>query len=367
MPPIGYNHISRRVRIHDVVHIHSTGQHGPDRNMTSEPSSRIEVAAEVLEAEKRIRPHIRQTPLERSAYLSELADAEVHMKLETAQITGSFKLRGAMNKVLSLSKEERARGIVTASSGNHGAACAYLMSHFGIPGTIYLPESVNPAKLAAIRAYGATTELVPGDGIEAERRARKVAEETGKSYVSPYNDPLIIGGQGTIGLELRRQMEDLDAIVLPVGGGGLASGVAGYLKSVNPEIEVVGCQPQNSRVMYESVQAGKILELESSSTLSDGTAGGIDLDSITFEICRHLIDDWVLLSEAEIGGAILFAAERQHLLIEGSGALAIAALLRDPERFSGSTVVLVVSGSKLGMDDLRRLLAGDTRSTAEAG
>jgi threonine dehydratase len=262
-----------------------------------------------------------------------------------------------MNKVLSLSEEEREKGIVTASSGNHGTACAYLMTHFGIRGTIYLPESVSAAKHDAIRAYGAPVELVPGDAIEAERRARRVAEETGKTYVSPYNDPLIIGGQGTIGLELRRQIERIDSIVLPVGGGGLASGVAGYLKSVEPDIEVIGCQPHNSRVMYESVQAGRILDLESQPTLSDGTAGGIDEDSITFDLCRTLIDDWVLLSEEEIGDAILVAVEHQHVLAEGSGALAVAALMRDPERFAGQTVVLLVSGSKLGMEALRQLLA----------
>jgi len=317
----------------------------------------FDVAAEVLAAEHRIHGHIRQTPVERSAYLSNPADADVWLKLETAQITGSFKLRGAMNKVLSLNKEERDKGFVTASSGNHGTACAYLMSHFGIPGTIYLPESVSPAKHEAMLAYGAHIELVPGDAIEAERLARKVAAETGRTYVSPYNDRLIIGGQGTIGLELRRQVESIDTIILPVGGGGLASGVAGYLKSVDHDIEVIGCQPENSRVMYESVQAGEILDLESQPTLSDGTAGGIDADSITFELCRDLIDDWVLLTEEEIADAILLAAERQHVLIEGSGALSIAAFLRDPERFNGQSVVLVVSGSKLGMDTLRELLA----------
>jgi len=321
------------------------------------PASRLEVAAEVLAAEHRIRGHIRQTPLERSAFLSNLADADVYLKLETAQITGSFKLRGAMNKMLSLSKVEREKGVVTASSGNHGTACAYLMTHFGIPGTIYLPESVSAAKHEAMRAYGANLELVPGDGIEAEKLARKVAAETGRTYISPYNDPLIIGGQGTIGLELRRQIESLDSIVIPVGGGGLAAGVAGYLKSVDPKVEVIGCQPENSRVMYESVQAGEVLDLESQPTLSDGTAGGIDADTITFEVCRTLIDDWMLLAEEEIAQAILFAAERQHLLIEGSGALSIAALLRDPQRFAGQTVVLIVSGSKLGMDTLRELMA----------
>ena len=316
----------------------------------------IDVSAEVLAAEHRIRGHVRQTPLERSATLSRLADGDVYLKLETAQVTGSFKLRGAMNKVLSLSKDERQRGIVTASSGNHGTACAYLMTHFGIPGTIYLPESVSPAKHEAIRAFGAPTELVPGDGIEAEKLARRVAAESGRTYISPYNDPLIIGGQGTIGLELRRQIESLDAILLPVGGGGLAAGVAGYLKSVDAEIEVIGCQPHNSRVMYESVKAGRILDLESQPTLSDGTAGGIDADSITFEPCRTLIDDWVLLREEEIGAAVLHAAEHEHVLAEGSGALSIAAFRRDPERFAGQTVVLLVSGSKLGLDTLRNLL-----------
>lgn len=322
----------------------------------------LDVAAEVLAAEQRIRGHIRQTPLERSAFLSRLLDADIYLKLETAQITGSFKLRGAMNKMLALSPEEREKGVLTASSGNHGTACAYLMAHFGIPGTIYLPEGVSPTKLEAIRSYGADTELVAGDGIEAEKRARRLAAERGQTYISPYNDPLIIGGQGTIGLELRRQLETIDAILIPVGGGGLIAGVAGYLKSVDPKVEIIGCQPENSRVMYESVRAGEILDLESQPTLSDGTAGGIDADSITFDLCRRLIDDWELLSEPEIADAILLAAERQHLLVEGAGALSIAALRRDPERFSGRTVVLLVSGSKLGFDTLRQLMAasGDT-------
>ncbi len=316
----------------------------------------IDCGAEVLTAERRIREHIRQTPLERSNHLSELARADVYLKLESAQITGSFKLRGAMNKMLSLSDEERQRGVLTASSGNHGTACAYLMSRFGIRGTIFLPESVSAAKLEAIRSFGAPVELVPGDGIEAERLARKLAAERDQVYVSPYNDPLIIGGQGTIGLELRRQLESLDTVFLPVGGGGLASGVAGYLHSVDREIEIIGCQPENSRVMYESIRAGRVVERESRPTLSDGTAGGVDQDAITFDLCRRLIGDWELLSEDEIGRAVLLALERQHLLIEGAGALGIAALCRNPERFEGQTVVVVVSGSKLDMNALRRLL-----------
>ncbi len=319
--------------------------------------SELDIAAAVLAAETRIRAHIRQTPLERSNYLSDLAEADVYLKLESAQITGSFKLRGAMNKMLALSDEEREQGVLTASSGNHGAACAYLMTRFGIRGTIYLPESVAPAKLEAIQSFGADTELVPGDGIEAEKLARRLAAETGRTYVSPYNDPLIVAGQGTIGLELRRQLETLDTVLIPVGGGGLAAGVAGYLKSVDAAIDIIGCQPENSRVMYESLRAGEVLDRESQPTLSDGTAGGVDADSITFEMCRDLIDDWALLSEDEIAGAILLALGKQHLMIEGAGALSIAALVRNPERFAGQTVVLIISGSKLGMDTLRELLA----------
>jgi len=324
--------------------------------MSESASRRLDVQSQVLEAEQRIRAHIRQTPLERSPYLSKLADAEVLLKLECVQITGSFKLRGAMNKMLSLTEEERERGVLTASSGNHGAACAYLMTRFGISGTIYLPESVTPAKLEAIEAYGAHTELVAGDGIEAERLARKLAAERGQTYVSPYNDPLIVGGQGTAALELHRQLERLDTVLVPVGGGGLAAGIAGYLKSVDPEITIIGCQPENSRVMYESIRAGEILDLESKPTLSEGSAGGIDHDSITFEICRDLIDEWVLLSEKEIADAILLALANEHLMIEGAAALAIAALARTPRRFAGQTVVLVLSGSKLSMQTLRELL-----------
>ena len=318
---------------------------------------RLDIPRLVIEAEQRIRGHIRQTPLERSSYLSRLADADVYLKLESSQITGSFKLRGAMNKMLALSDAEKSNGVLTASSGNHGAACAYLMTRFGISGTIFLPDSVSPAKLEAIRSYGADTELVPGDGIEAERLARRLAEERGQTYVSPYNDPEVIGGQGTIGLELRRQTESLDVLVVPVGGGGLIAGVGGYLKSVDPSIEIIGCQPCNSRVMYESVAAGEIVDIESQPTLSDGTAGGVDCDSITFDVCREVVDEWELLPEDEIAAAILVALDKHHMLIEGAGVLPIAVLLRNPRRFAGQTVVLLASGSKLALDTLRELLA----------
>ncbi|SVA30307.1 uncharacterized protein METZ01_LOCUS83161, partial [marine metagenome] len=320
-------------------------------------AARLDFAELVIDAEQRIHGHVRETPLERSNFLSQLTGADVYLKLESSQITGSFKLRGAMNKMLALSEKERANGVLTASSGNHGTACAYLMNYFKIPGTIFLPESVSPAKLEAIQSFGPDTELVPGDGIEAEKRARNLAASRGQVYVSPYNDPLIIGGQGTIGIELQRQTENIDVILVPVGGGGLVAGVGSYLKSRDRKVEIIGCQPENSRVMYESIQAGEIIDMESKRTLSDGTAGGIDHDSITFDACRNVISDWALLSEQEIAAAILVTLERQHLMVEGASALTIAALMQNPQRFAGQTIVLLLTGSKLGLETLRNLLA----------
>lgn len=316
----------------------------------------MDVRAEVLAAEKRIRSYIRRTPLEFSPALSRTGDASVHLKLENFQLSGSFKLRGAMNKLLSLSNEERSRGVVTASSGNHGAACAYAFQQFGVAGTIYLPETASTAKIDALRLYDAELKLHGRDIVEAERIARQVAEKENRVFLSPYNDPLVIGGQGTIGLELEEQVENIDAVIVPVGGGGLIAGIAGYLKSVNRAITVVGCQPENSAVMAHSLQAGQILDEESQPTLSDGTAGGIEQGSITFELCRDLVDDFVLLSEEEIRTALRLILQNHHLLLEGSGALSVAAFLQQKKQWKGKNVVLVLSGSKISLEALCEVL-----------
>ena len=316
----------------------------------------MDVRSSVIEAEKRIRPHIRETPVEESIWLSEVTGGEVFLKLENLQITNSFKLRGAANKLLSLSDEESSRGIVTASSGNHGSAIAYLLRRFGWPGTIYVPETVSRAKVGALEQYGADLKFHGQDGIETENFARQIAEEKGMTYVSPYNDEKIIGGQGTIALELEGQLGEIDAVVVPVGGGGLIAGVAGYLKSLDPSIDIVGCQPRNSKVMYESLAAGKILDLPSEPTLADGTAGGIEVDSLTFTVCQETIDEMLLIEEEEIEDSIRQVLKRHHLLIEGAAALSVAALLRDVERFAGKKVVLVLSGARISLDVLRELL-----------
>ncbi len=307
-------------------------------------------------AEDRIRPHIRETPLEHSPFLSRETGATVFLKLENLQLTGSFKLRGAMNKVLSLSSEELGRGAVTASSGNHGHAFAYLTEHFDFPGTVFLPETTEPGKIDTLKTFGAEIRIQGDDCVRAEAAARAAAADRGLTYISPYNDLQVIAGQATVGIELGRQAEGMDAVLVPVGGGGLIAGIAAWLKSGDSDITIIGCQPENSRVMYESIRAGRILDLESLPTLSDGTAGGIEAGSLTFPVCRDLVDGFVLLSEDEIRDALRLVLEKHHILIEGAAALTVAALLKEPARFQGQRVALVLSGSALSLATLRKIL-----------
>jgi threonine dehydratase len=315
-----------------------------------------EILSEVLAAEGRIRSRVRETPLEHSPYLSGLSDAEVYLKLESHQLTGSFKLRGAMNKLLSLSPEERDRGVVTASSGNHAGAVAFALSEIGGSGIVYLPSTVSRAKVEALEPYGCELRFVGSDSVEGELEALRVSREEGIPYVSPYSDPKVIGGQGTVAVEIERQLERFDAVFVPVGGGGLISGIAGYLKARSPSVRIVGCQPEASRVMYESLAAGRILDIPSEPTLADGTAGGIDPDAITFPICQRDVDEMVLASEEEIAQAMRLAIERHSMLIEGAAALPIASFLRNRSSYAGKTVVLVVSGKKVSLDTLKKIL-----------
>ncbi|MEM6806927.1 MAG: pyridoxal-phosphate dependent enzyme, partial [Bacteroidota bacterium] len=243
----------------------------------------MNILPDIQIAHTRIAPYILRTPVEYSPYLSKICEAEVWLKLEHLQITGSFKLRGATNKVLSLSLEEKERGVITASTGNHGSAFAYIADKLGCKGTIYLPPTAAPTKVEMMRMYRVKLEFFGKDSVDAELEAKRVAAEEGQLFLSPYNDREIVAGQGTIGAELEEQVPHMDAVFVPVGGGGLISGIAGYLKARKLEVEIVGCQPANSAVMYESIKAGKILDIASLPTLSDGTAGGMEPDSITFD------------------------------------------------------------------------------------
>lgn len=316
----------------------------------------FDIKNEVLIAETRIRTHIKQTPLDYSVALSRKTKTNVFLKCETLQYTGAFKVRGAINKLLSLTPAQREQGVVTASSGNHGAAVAFGLDKLHMKGTIFVPENASSAKLDNIRNYTNDLKFYGTDTMHTEMHALEYAKKHNMIYVSPYNDLQVIGGQGTIGLELVNQLDAIDAVFVPIGGGGLISGIAAYVKSVAPKVKVIGCLPANSPVMAESIKAGRIIEMESLPTLSDGTAGGIEPDSITFDICRQFVDDYILVSEEEIKNAVITMIKAQHLLIEGASGVVLAALLKEAKKFQGKNVALVLSGANISLDILKTIL-----------
>jgi threonine dehydratase len=307
-------------------------------------------------AEARIRAHVRQTQLEHSAVLSALTDASVYLKLENLQRTGSFKVRGAFNRILSLTEQERARGIVAASSGNHGAAVALAMSQCAVGGVIFVPENASRAKVENIRRLGGDVHAAGEESGASEIFARGYAGDHGMTYISPYNDEAVIAGQGTIGAEIARELPSVEAVVVSVGGGGLISGVAGYLKAMKPGLEAIGVSAKNSMAMSESVRAGHVVETEHLPTLSDGTAGSIEQGTITFGLCRALVDSFVDIGEDDIRSALRLFIESHAMLCEGSAALAIAGLLASKKRLRGKTVVVVICGANITADKLKSAL-----------
>jgi len=310
----------------------------------------------ILEAHARIAPHILLTECRYSPALSEAAGADVRLKLENTQLSGSFKLRGVMNRLLTLAPDEKGKRLVAASTGNHGAAFAHAVAELGLEGLLFLPKTVTAKKLEAIEASGIPYELVGDDCVETENHAHAFAVANSDVWVSPYNDPAIVAGQGTIGPELRKQVAGLDAVLIPVGGGGLAGGIGAFIKAVDSSTEVIGCEPSASAVMHESVKAGHIVEMESLPTLSDATAGGIEAGSITFDLCRKVVDRYELIDEDEIATAIRFLHGEEKLTVEGGAALPVAVMLRRPEALRGKTVALVISGSKIDEAVLARVL-----------
>ena len=315
----------------------------------------MELAEVIFKAEKDIRPILKETPCEFSQSLSD-ADTEVFLKLENLQYTGSFKLRGATNKLLSLSDADKARGVVTASSGNHGAATAYAGTKLGVKVLVFVPEHASVAKIEAIKRFGADVRLYGDDGVITERYARSYAKGLDMPYISPYNDLDVVSGQGSVGVELMRQCEGLDAVFIATGGGGLIAGTAAALKSVNQCLRVIACSPQNSAVLIESLKAGKILDLPSLPTLSDGTAGGVEEGSVTFELCQNLVDEYVLVTEDEIKTSLKQFIAEEHMLIEGAAAVAIAAFQKTRTKYKNKKVALVICGANISLDDLKKVI-----------
>lgn len=298
----------------------------------------------------------RETPLDEAGAFSERTGTTFLMKCEHLQPTGSFKIRGAMNKVLSLNAREREMGIVTASSGNHGMATTRAARAGGVEATIYLPESVSPLKLANMKRAGARTILVPGAGVECERAGRAAAETEGRTYVSPYSDPDVIAGQGTIGVELSRQCLDLAAVYVCVGGGGLIAGIGAYLKQTLPGTDIVGCWPENAPAMHACIENGEIHDVIETDTLSDGSAGGVEEGAITFPLCQEVIDRHVLVSETEIAQAMRDTAEAERYIIEGAAGVAVAAALRTGEDYAGRNIAVVICGRNVALSVFRKAL-----------
>jgi threonine dehydratase len=316
----------------------------------------MNLSKEVLAAEARIRPFIRETPLHYSLFLSKLGRCEAYLKLENLQHTGSFKARGALNKLFSLSAPERRAGVVAASTGNHGLAVAFGATQLGINGTIFLPENASPQKVQALRNYEVEIKFYGNDCEATESHARAEAGKTGQVYLSPYNDPKVVGGQGTIGIEILRQAESIDSIMVSVGGGGLISGIAGYVKGLRGDIEIIGCLPENSPVMYDCVRAGRIVDSVVSPTLSDGTAGGIEAGAITFEPCQRYVDDWVLVSENEIRDGMKFVFEHERFVIEGAASVVVASFAKIKEKLKGRNVILVMCGGNIDIEEFKKLI-----------
>jgi threonine dehydratase len=317
----------------------------------------LDLKNEVLNAQNQIRSYIRETPLDFSVGISKTTNAQVYLKCENIQYTGSFKVRGALNKLFSLSLAERNQGVVTASSGNHGAAVAYGLKKLNIPGIVFVPENTSIAKIENIRNYDASLKFYATDCMQTEMYAREYAKMRDMIYVSPYNDLQVVAGQGTIGLEITRQLDKIDAIFVPIGGGGLISGIAGYVKSISPKIQVIGCLPENSPVMANSIKAGKIIEMETKPTLSDATAGGIEPGAITFDLCKNLVDDFIVVSEQEIKNAIITIIKTQRYLVEGASAVALASLLKNSDQFVGKNVVVILSGANISLEKLKDVLS----------
>jgi threonine dehydratase len=316
----------------------------------------IDIEALALDAESRIRAHVRETPIEASPILSELTGANVFLKLENLQVTNSFKARGAFNRLLTLTPEEKSRGFISASTGNHGAGVAYAAKQLGINGIIFVPETASAVKVENIRRFGGEVRTF---GVEAgitELHARAYANKNGMPFVSAYNDPVVIGGQATIGVEILRQLPTIHVVVAAVGGGGLISGTAGYLKAVRPGVSAIGVSARNSMALAESVRAGHIIETEHLSTLADGVSGGLEPGSITFDLCRALVDEFIDIEESDIRSALRLFIETHHLLCEGAAALAIAGLLRARASVTGKTAVVVISGANISADTLRSAL-----------
>lgn len=308
---------------------------------------------EIYKASEVLKSVVNKTPLIYAPKINN--DAQIFLKPENLQFTGSFKLRGAYYKISQLTDEEKSRGVIACSAGNHAQGVAFGATHNGIKSLICLPAGAPISKVEATKSYGAEVCLVPGVYDDAYEMALKLRDEKGYTMVHPFDDKKVIAGQGTIGLEIIAEQPDIDAIVVPIGGGGLASGVAFAAKSINPDIKVYGVQASGAASMFTSLKENHIIHLPSVSTIADGIAvkePGIN----TFELCRKYIDEVVTVSDDEVAAAILALIEQHKLIAEGAGAVAVAAAMFNKIPINGKKTVCIVSGGNVDVTILSRII-----------
>jgi threonine dehydratase len=313
----------------------------------------------IQDAREAIAPFIKCTPLVQSQFLTTFCGCPLFLKLENLQITNSFKPRGVFNKLLNLSTEEKDRGIITASAGNHGEAVAYAAQKLNHYARVVVPKNTPKVKIEGIRKYGADLVLFGENYDEAERKAKELARKDGCAYISPYNDELIIAGHGTIGLEIAEALPDVDAVMVPLGGGGLISGISIAVKSTMPDVEVIGVQSKSSPVMYESLKAGKIVDVQRAKvkSVAEGLSGNVG--PITFAIAQKYVDRVVLVDEETLRQAVFLLWNYDKQVVEGSGAAAVAPVIENKPLFKGKTVVSVVTGGNIDNDLFQNILAAE--------
>lgn len=311
---------------------------------------------DIEEARSRMDEFIVRTPCARSEWFSKLTGARTWFKLENLQMTGSFKERGAINKILTLTGEERSRGVIAASAGNHAQGVAFHAGRLGIPATIVMPEATPLIKVQNTRSYGARVVLSGANFDEAYVEARRIQEKEGLTFVHPFDDHMIIAGQGTVGLELLEQVPDLQTVIVPIGGGGLISGVAVALKESRPSIQVIGVQTSALPSMKRSIEAGEPVTVPPGRSLADGIAVKRP-GELTLRYVRKYVDDIVLVSEEEIANAILLLLEREKTVAEGAGAAAVAALINQKVPSAvGTRTAMIVSGGNIDVNVISRVI-----------
>jgi len=315
----------------------------------------------VFVARRRLAGRVRRTPLVHSAWLSESAGGDVYLKLESLQITNSFKLRGAFNAALALVEGlrpgEGAPTLVTASAGNHGRALAYAAEQLGLRTVVFTPRDAPRAKLDAIVRHHADLRSEAETYEDSERRAKQFASAAGAPYISPYSHPDILAGAGTVGLEIVEDLPDVDLVIVPVGGGGLVAAVATVIKAASPKIEVAGVEAEASHPFADSLRAGRIVEVSVGPSIADGLVGNMDPETITFSMVQRLVDRMAQVSEEQMVAAIRGLVAHEHLVAEGAGAAAVGAVLGGRIDLRGRRAAIVVSGSNIDADRLATLLS----------